>query len=140
MKISELDKNNLLSTNDIVTGDTILFSEAVFEGSFRNPKYVGDRTILCKIIKDSYGSEKQQHTFTLEVFDVEGISTDEILNKKTIRRKGRNIYKNGVLRMLWNDENEREKVAEGKHRRGSAAREERRLRRLNQSDEFDIFK
>jgi hypothetical protein len=114
-------------TSSIVQGDTIRFKEAVFAGSFRSPKFVGERTITAKGLKESYGGEKQQHTFTLEIIACEGI---EPLTSGTVtRRKGRNIYRNGTEREAWADEEARRSVASEKHARGDvarAAREERK--------------
>ena len=42
-------------TGDICLGDTIQFTEAVFGGSYRKPRYLGDRTITAKVVNDSYG-------------------------------------------------------------------------------------
>jgi len=111
----------------VVVGDTIRFVEAVFSGSFRKPKYIGDRTIEAEVLKDSYGKAKQQHTFVLKVIRSEGIQPVEV--GKTIRRKGRNIYKKECLRQLWAKESERENVAEEKHARGGRARKARAFRR-----------
>ena len=129
MNIRNLNESDFFITNDIVTGDIIIFTESVFGGSYRNPKYKGDRKILGKILKESYGNEKQQHTFTLEILDVEGVDFEEVLKKKTIRRKGRNIYRKGVKRMKWKNEKERCCIADEKHERGEIAREKRRLRK-----------
>jgi len=118
---------NIHATGDVVTGDTIEFSEGVFGGSFRRPKYIGERKIQAKVIKDSYGLEKQQHTFTLEVIKSSG--EDAIVEGKKIRRKGRNVYRNGTMRIAWKDERERKLALNDKHGRGDCARSERELRR-----------
>ena len=107
--------------NDVCVGDTIRFEEGVFSGSFRNAKFKGMREITAKVLKESYGEEKQQHTFTLEVIAATGEDSDIPVGKK-IRRKGRNIYRHDVGRLLWDDESERDVVIEEKHRRGSMAR------------------
>lgn len=121
-----MDSEKFVNTNDVVKGDTIMFTEGVFNGSYRNPKYIGERTIIAKVIKESYGVEKQQHTFTLEVIEASGTDEEEVLQKKTIMRKGRNIYRNGVKRKLWDDETARLDLAEEKHERGEIARALRR--------------
>jgi len=107
-------------TGDCCTGDVVVFQRAIFEGSFRNPKFLYMETIRGTIIKDSYGKEKQQHTFTIETWD-----------KKKIRIKGRNLYKNGTLRKVWDDENKRLEILDEKHERGTRIREQRDLRRRN---------
>ena len=114
-------------TGDCVTGDTILFSEAVFSGSFKKPVYRGDRRIVAKIVKDSYGAGKQQHTFTLEILDSDGFDPLKPGTKTT--RKGRNVYRNGTSRLPWEDESLRNAAADEKHARGDAARAERAARK-----------
>jgi len=117
---------------DIVTGDTIRWTEAVFKGSYRRPKFAGERIITATVIRDSYGEEKQQHTFTLAVISAEGHKAQEVLDKKTIRRKGRNIYRNGVQRLPWTDEDARDKALDEKHSRGDTAQSEREFRKKEQ--------
>lgn len=87
-------------TGDVCTGDEIAFFNAGKESS----------RIFGKVIKDSYGSAKQQHTFTIEV------------NGEKMLIKGRNLYKNEVMRKLWPNELDRQKVIDEKHQRGNAAR------------------
>ncbi|MCF8237687.1 MAG: hypothetical protein K9I85_05995 [Saprospiraceae bacterium] len=110
------------ATGDVVAGDVIEFKEAVFEGSFKKPRYVGDRTIQARVLKESYGADKQQHTFTLEILSSTGANANEYKPGQTTRRKGRNIYKNGTYRQSWADESLRESVANEKHDRGGRAR------------------
>ncbi|WP_048646579.1 hypothetical protein [Nitratireductor soli] len=114
-------------TGDACTGDVILFTEAVFGGSFRKPKFLGERRIAARIIKDSYGSAKQQHTFTVEVIESDGYDALPVGTKTT--RKGRNVYRNGTTRQPWADESDRKATLDDKHQRGDcarAAREERK--------------
>jgi len=120
-------------TGDVAAGDTIRFEEAVFSGSFRKPKYIGDRTIEAEVLKDSYGAAKQQHTFTLKVIRSEGIQA--VGEGETIRRKGRNIYKKGVFRQRWANETKREEIIKEKHIRGGGARRARALRRDRESEQ-----
>ena len=110
---------------DAVTGDEIAFVEAVFEGSYRSPKYVGERTIFGRIVKDSYGAEKQQHTFTILVDFVEGANKKDVIVGSKIRRKGRNLYGISTMRKAWVDESMRKVALAEKHARGGAARAER---------------
>lgn len=77
---------------NIVEGTKIKVTESVFTGSYRNPKYAGNRTYIGTVVKDSYGNKKGQHTFTIEVESVEGVKANELKDRK-IRRKGRNVYK-----------------------------------------------
>ena len=117
---------NLFSVDckgDACRGDVILFTEGVFSGSYRKPRFVGERRIAARIVKDSYGSAKQQHTFTIEVIASDG--TDPLEPGTVTKRKGRNIYRNGTLRQEWPDEAARNEVLDDKHQRGDAAREAR---------------
>lgn len=106
------------ATGDVVVGDEICFEQAKFSGSFRNAKFEGFEKIEGKVIRDSYGSEKQQHTFTLELKD-----------GSELKIKGRNLYKNGVFRKEWENESDRELALDEKHQRGDVAREARRIRK-----------
>ncbi|MCB9993137.1 MAG: hypothetical protein H6873_05720 [Hyphomicrobiaceae bacterium] len=114
-------------TGDACTGDVILFTEAAFGGSFRKPKFMGERRIAARIVKDSYGSAKQQHTFILEVIESEGY--DALAAGTTTTRKGRNIYRNGTTRQPWANEAERKVTIGDKHQRGDAARSAREARK-----------
>ncbi len=102
---------------DAVVGDEIEFQKAVFTGSFRNAKFSHYETIRGKIVKDSYGAKKQQHTFTIETAD------------KTFRIKGRNLYAKEIMRKPWANESQRRLAQEEKHERGDVARRMREIRR-----------
>ena len=115
------------ATGDVVVGDTIRFQEGVFGGSFRKPTFVGNRTIEAEVVRDSYGADKQQHTFTLRVLRSEG--AEPLAPGTTTRRKGRNVYRNGTQRQRWADETAREGARTEKHGRGDAARTARAQRR-----------
>lgn len=122
-KIGIEDVNfSLDATGDCCVGDCILFEEAVFDGNYRNAIFKGKRKVYGAIIKDSYGKAKQQHTFTILVLKTEGVGADKLKIGSKIRRKGRNIYRNGTKRMIWQDENERLIAIEEKHSRGAEAR------------------
>lgn len=108
-------------TGDVVVGDVVRFERATFSGSYRRPAFDGFEIITGKVVRESYGRDKQQHTFTLEL---EG--GGELLIK------GRNLYKNGVWRQIWDDELDRLLVSEEKHQRGMAARAAR-SRRLDEN-------
>jgi hypothetical protein len=110
------------ATGDVVAGDTIRFTEACFEGG-RSPVYVGDRTNEAEVLRDSYGAEKQQHTFTLRILKSSGV--EPLAGGAITRRKGRNIYRNTVQRQTWRDENARFIAATEKHGRGDVARYDR---------------
>ncbi len=108
-------------TGDAVVGDEVRFERAKFAGSYRNAKFVGIELITGKIIKDSYGREKQQHTFTLVLAD-----------DTEIRIKGRNLYANDLYRKPWADEQARIEAQSEKHARGDAARATRTMRKENE--------
>jgi hypothetical protein len=111
--IEEFNKRNSIKSNDLAVNDVVLFSEPYYIGSYPNAKYEGDRTILGVIRKESYGSKKGQHTFTIYVLDSDYYNEGDIL-----RRKGRNIYKNNKTIQLST-----EKEREEKHNRGKSAKE-----------------
>ena len=117
------------TTGDVVTGDTVRFKEGVFSPG-RRGKYLGERNVTAKIVGDSYGGKKQQHTFSLEVIDSDGFRPLEP-GMKT-RRKGRNVYRHGTERLEWADEQAREAVAAEKHERGGRARVRRDQRRVEE--------
>lgn len=112
------DVHNIKAAGDCCVGDRVAFERATFTGSFRKPKFAGFQLVVGEIIADSYGREKQQHTFTLRLAD-----------GSTTRIKGRNLYANGVWRQPWADEAARREVLAEKHARGDAARAAREERR-----------
>ena len=118
------DDYHINCTGDCVVGDEVRFERAVFSGSLRRPTFDGFEMVTAKIVKDSYGRAKQQHTFTLETEDGDNI-----------RIKGRNLYRNGVYRKSWEDESARKLSVAEKHQRGDAARTERRQRRERDIEE-----
>ena len=105
---------------DAVVGDVVQFERAKFSGSYRNAKFVGMESITGTIIRESYGADRQQHTFTILQED-----------GSTLRIKGRNLYKKSLMRKPWADESAREKVAAEKHARGNEARRLRDTRISN---------
>ena len=119
-------------TGNACTGDIILFTEGVFGGSFRKPKFLGQRRIAGRITKDSYGSGKQQHTFTIEVVGSDGC--DALAPGTMTRRKARSVYRNGTMRQPWADESARQAALDDKYQRGNAARAAREERK--KGDDF----
>ena len=112
---------NIRCTGDAVTGDEVRFERATFTGSFRNAKFAGFERITGTIIKDSYGRDKQQHTFTLL-----------LENGTSLLIKGRNLYANGTYRKPWANESARLAEAEDKHARGDRARAAREFRKTSE--------
>jgi len=110
-------------TGDCCVGDEIKFERAVFVGSWKKPKFSHNETIRGEIVKESYGRDKQQHTFTIQM-----------LNGEKILIKGRNLYRNGTMRKPWADEQERCEVLAEKHRRGEIARAARFRRKASHDD------
>ena len=111
---------NIDCTGNCVVGDEIVFERAVFTGSWKKPSFSHMELIRGKIVKESYGEDKQQHTFTIET-----------LEKKKMLIKGRNLYRNGTLRKPWVEESIRENSLLEKYKRGGIARENREERKKN---------
>ncbi|OMP02068.1 hypothetical protein COLO4_11378 [Corchorus olitorius] len=110
-------------TGDVCKGDVVLFTQKVFEKFdkvTRHGKVLGRRTVVGRVVKESYGKAKQQHTFTVEVLWSKG--TKKLPPLFPLLVKGRNLYKLKTYRQRWSDEAERRKVLAEKHRRGDAAR------------------
>ncbi|KAL5583433.1 hypothetical protein UlMin_015875 [Ulmus minor] len=116
---------------DACTGDIVLFEQNVYEmfniasRSASGPP-CGTRIIAGRIVKESYGASKQQHTFTIEVLWSKGEKPLPPLHPLLI--KGRNLYRLKTLRQKWEYEGEREKILTEKHFRGSLARSNREAR------------
>lgn len=110
-------------TGDACSGDEVAFARAVFSGSFRRAKFDGCEIVIGKIVRDSYGAEKQQHTFTVERAD-----------GSTMRIKGRNLYRIRVLSKPRTDAERAAALAE-KHERGDSARASRAERRAREWEE-----
>ena len=106
-------------TGNCVVGDQVRFDRAIFTGVYPNTTFAGFNRITGTIIRDSYGAEKQQHTFTIELSD-----------GSTTRIKGRNLYRNRVYRKRWTDEFLRDMALAEKYARGARARQARRLRKM----------
>jgi hypothetical protein len=122
------------ATGDVVAGDLVEWTEGVFSGfcgrsrwGRGSPKHLGDRRVMAEILRDSYGVEKQQHTFTIRVLASDGYAA--LAPGTVTTRKGRNVYRNGCERIVWVDESARQAAADEKHMRGSEARAARERRR-----------
>ncbi|EOX91349.1 SAP domain-containing protein, putative isoform 1 [Theobroma cacao] len=129
-------------TGDVCKGDVVLFEQKVYEKFnkvTRHGRLLGRRTVAGKVVKESYGKAKQQHTFTelfrplmtLSASSMFFMQKVEVLWSKGIKKlpslfpllvKGRNLYKLKAYRQRWSDEAERRNVLAEKHRRGKAAR------------------
>ncbi|KAF5466338.1 hypothetical protein F2P56_016271 [Juglans regia] len=116
---------------DACTGDVVMFEQNVYEmfniasRSACGPP-CGTRIVVGRIVKESYGAAKQQHTFTIEVLWSKGEKPLPPLHPLLI--KGRNLYRLKTLRQRWENEWERQKALMEKHSRGSVARSDREVR------------
>lgn len=105
-------------TGDCCVGDFVRFERAVFVGKYPKARFSHNEIITGEIIRDSYGKDKQQHTFT--IVDSTGLE---------FRIKGRNLYRNSVYRRKWENEENRVKALQEKHERGAVARNKRSIRK-----------
>ncbi|KAL0911907.1 hypothetical protein M5K25_017843 [Dendrobium thyrsiflorum] len=88
-------------TGDVCKGDVVMFKQRVydkFNKVSRNGKVIGKRTIAGRVVKESYGSAKQQHTFTIEVLWSKGIKPLPSLYPLLV--KGRNLYRYRTFRQV----------------------------------------
>ncbi|XP_062087868.1 zinc finger CCCH domain-containing protein 62-like [Humulus lupulus] len=116
---------------DACTGDVVLFEQNVYDmfnvASRRaTGPPCGTRMVAGRIVKESYGAAKQQHTFTIEVLWSKGEKPLPPLHPLLI--KGRNLYRLKTLRQKWENEEKRQKILMEKHSRGSLARSDREAR------------
>ncbi|KAK2979493.1 hypothetical protein RJ640_008377, partial [Escallonia rubra] len=116
---------------DACTGDTVMFEQNVYEmfniasRSASGPP-CGTRIVAGRIVKESYGAAKQQHTFTIEVLWSKGEKPLPPLHPLLI--KGRNLYRLKTVRQRWENEGDRQKMLCEKHNRGAVARTNREAR------------
>lgn len=119
---------------DACTGDIVMFEQNVYDmynvaaRSSGGPS-IGTRTVAGRIIKESYGAAKQQHTFTIEVLWSKG--EKPLLPLRSLLIKGRNLYRLKTQRQPWPNEEDRRKSLQEKHDRGSLARQMRDMRIQN---------
>lgn len=118
IKFSGDDVYSIECTGDACVGDEVKFSRAIFDGTYPNSIFIGFDLVSAVVVADSYGKEKQQHTFTLAKPD-----------GTKIRIKGRNLYRNRCFRKPWPNESDRVDVIREKHRRGGEARKARQCRK-----------
>ncbi|XVE82756.1 hypothetical protein DITRI_Ditri16bG0031300 [Diplodiscus trichospermus] len=126
-------------TGDVCNGDVILFTQKVYEKFdkvTRCGRLLGRRTIAGRVVKESYGKAKQQHTFTVEVLWSKG--RKKLLPLFPLLVKGRNLYKLKTYRQLWDDEAERRNVLAEKHRRGRAARLVKAMKEMRRKWSSDV--
>jgi len=121
---------------DYVVGDTIIFTEPVFRGSYPRSKFYGNRTITAEITAESYGEKRGQHTFTIMVLAVDGADAMDVLESRSLRRKGRTIYRDSRL-LIACDQGRTDKLAD-KHHRGDKARSFRRSQLVDNAVDMGI--
>lgn len=92
---------NINGGGDLVTGDEIAYFNAAKSGE----------RLYGKIVSDSYGDKRGQHTFTIQNEDGE-----------VVLIKGRNLYNKRVWRKPWSNEEDRNKALELKHSKGRSAK------------------
>ncbi|KAL6572921.1 hypothetical protein OROHE_002397 [Orobanche hederae] len=114
-------------TGDVCKGDVVLFNQKVHQIKNKmTSRSHRRRTVAGRIVKESYGAAKQQHTFTVEVLWSKGAKRLDPLTPLLV--KGRNLYKMKTYRQRWENEKERLEVLAEKHKRGAAARTIRAMR------------
>ncbi|KAL2348412.1 hypothetical protein Fmac_002412 [Flemingia macrophylla] len=121
-------------TGDVCMGDVVLFRQKVyqkFDKVTRHGKLLGNRTVAGRVVKESYGAAKQQHTFTVEVLWSSGVRKLPLLFPLLV--KGRNLYKQKTYRQRWKNEADRIEVLREKHKRGAEARSRRALKQKTKS-------
>ncbi|XP_077213079.1 SAP domain-containing protein isoform X2 [Tasmannia lanceolata] len=122
-------------TGDVCTGDIVLFTQRVYEKFdivTRGGNIIGKRTVAGRVVKESYGAAKQQHTFTVEIFWSKGIKALPPLFPLLV--KGRNLYRLKTFRQRWDNEAERSKILAEKHKRGAAARRVREIKKARSTN------
>ncbi|XP_076945786.1 zinc finger CCCH domain-containing protein 62-like [Bidens hawaiensis] len=120
-------------TGDVCKGDVVLFRQKAHK---KQGKIVGKRTVAGRIVNESYGTSKQQHTFTVEVLWSKPFNRN-LPPLSALLVKGRNLYRLGTYRQPWRNEAERVKVLGEKHTRGDAARHKRKLRQTEYASNND---
>ncbi|KAI4325372.1 hypothetical protein MLD38_030777 [Melastoma candidum] len=115
---------------DACIGDVVMFEQNVYDQysivSRSATAPCGKRVVVGRIVKESYGARKQQHTFTIEVLWSKGYKPFPPLHPVLI--KGRNLYRFRTLRQRWEDEELRQRCLQEKHSRGDVARSDREAR------------
>lgn len=73
-------------------------SDKRFSKGARHGRVRGSRTVAGRVVKESYGAAKQQHTFTVEVLWSSGVRKLPPLTPLLV--KGRNLYKMKTYRQV----------------------------------------
>lgn len=109
---------------NLVKGTWVKVSEDVFDGKYKagswggrsrkKPEFLGKRTFTGMIERDSYGVEKNQHTFSIRVEQVIEDPLDKLKVGDLVRRKGRTLYDNVIGYEAPADYNVQAKLKEGR--------------------------
>ncbi|CAM6130029.1 unnamed protein product [Calypogeia fissa] len=116
-------------TGDVCKGDVVMFNQKVYNKysvTAKRAAQSGSRTVVGRVVKESYGAQRQQHTFTVEVLWSTGCRP--LSPMKPLLVKGRNLYRRKTFRQEWADEGERKRCLDEKHERGAAARQIRAIK------------
>jgi hypothetical protein len=121
---------------NIVKGTILKFEEPIFIGSYPKVKFSYNAIHTVEVIKDSYGSLKGQHSFTLKVIE----STEKLVGD-TFRKMGRNIYPTAEI--ISQPEN-LEKISKEKKERSDASKDNKYtswyLEAMNEGKYFKLEK
>ncbi len=100
---------------NLTAGTIVKFEEAIFTGSYKKPKFSHTATHTVRILRESYGARRGQHSFTLEV-----IESTERRRGEVFRKMGRNLYP--TAQVIEYPKDHQEKVEE-KRARAAIAKE-----------------
>jgi hypothetical protein len=114
---------------NLIKDQVIRWTEPVFSGSFPKSKFIGERTNTAKILSDSYGFKRGQHSFSLLILKSEGESPLD--PDSSCRRLGRNLYKNVVI---LEEPEDSEKLTLEKLERAKQARERKYFNWLEEAE------
>ncbi|CAI7855954.1 unnamed protein product, partial [Closterium sp. NIES-53] len=83
-------------TGDVCRKDVVLFRQRIFKGHSKKSKCLGCRMVAGRVVMESYGEKRQQHTFTVEVIWSTGLQA--LPPMKQLLVKGRFLYKHKTFR------------------------------------------
>jgi hypothetical protein len=128
--LARIDPDGWVKERSVVKGDTIRFRESVFSGRrFRRRFCIGNRVIIGRVLRESYGALTAQHTFSIEVIACEG--KEPIAPGAIVLRKGRNMYRR-LKRQRWHNEDVRRAAVAEKNERAERAYESAKVARREQ--------
>ena len=110
-------------TGTVIPDDRIRFTEAVFAGPWPNTKISGTRTLEAAVLASNRNKTGGEITFTLRVLFATGYQAPQ--RGDMLRRKSRNVYRNGTWRAPWNNESVRAVRLQGTGRQDDRRRSSR---------------